>query len=195
MTLEETTRHEARDGRSFLIRPLEPADKGLVLEALGQMSELSRYRRFLAPKPNLSASELAYLTEADHDHHEALIAIDLASGAAVGVARYVRLASEPDAAEAAIVVVDQWQRAGVGTALLRRLAGSAGLHGITRFRAAILRENAPVFRLLDGLRLPYSLHTSQLGAGTAEIEVGLGRELEADQRATPMLKAPVPSDP
>jgi GNAT superfamily N-acetyltransferase len=43
----------------------------------------------------------------------------------VGVARYVRSASEPDAGEAAVAVVDDWQGRGVGRALLNRLANRA----------------------------------------------------------------------
>ena len=48
------------------------------------MSEESRYRRFLAPKPSFTAAELAYLTEIDHHDHEALIAIEPQSGEPVG---------------------------------------------------------------------------------------------------------------
>jgi GNAT superfamily N-acetyltransferase len=90
------------------------------------------------------------------------------------VARYVRLKSEPEVAEAAIVIVDDWQRAGVGSALLHCLAGRATTHGIAYFRAPVLRDNGPVFRLLDGMGLPYVLNPSPLGAGTAELEVELG---------------------
>ena len=85
-----STTEATRDGRAFVIRPLEPDDKPLLVEGLKQMSEESRYRRFLAPKPSFTAAELAYLTEVDHRDHEALIAIEPESGDPVGVARYVR---------------------------------------------------------------------------------------------------------
>ena len=144
-----STTEATRDGRTFVIRPLEPDDKPLLVEGLKQMSEESRYRRFLAPKPSFTAAELAYLTEVDHRDHEALIAIEPESGDPVGVARYVRSQAEPEVAEAALAVVDEWQHCGVGTALLRTLIARARQEDVRRFRATVLGDNQPMFKLLD----------------------------------------------
>jgi GNAT superfamily N-acetyltransferase len=142
-----------RNGKTVLIRPLEPDDKRLIVEALGRMSEQSRYRRFLAPKPDFTAAELSYLTEIDHHDHEALIAIDPESGQAIGVARYVRLVGEPRVAEPAVAVIDDWQRQGVGSVLLQRLVTRAREDGLSHFRATVLRENRPMLELLEKSRL------------------------------------------
>ena len=53
--------------------------------------------------------------------HEALGARAADTGDGVGVARYVRLESQPDVAEAAVAVLDEWQHRGVGSALLWRV--------------------------------------------------------------------------
>ena len=71
----------------------------------------------MTPIAELSESQLRYLTEVDHDDHEALIAFDAATGDGVGVARFVRLEDDPTSAEAAITVIDEWQGRGLGTAL------------------------------------------------------------------------------
>ena len=105
------------------------------------MSEESRYRRFLSPKPSFTSAELAYLTEVDHHDHEALIAIEPESGEPVGVARYVRDPAQPQVAEAALAVVDEWQHRGVGTALLRHLIARARQEDVRRFRASVLGDN------------------------------------------------------
>jgi hypothetical protein len=71
---------------TLLIRPICPADKQQLVDAFERLSERSRYRRFLSPRPHLSEAELSYLTEVDHHDHEALIAIDPDSHEGVGVA-------------------------------------------------------------------------------------------------------------
>jgi RimJ/RimL family protein N-acetyltransferase len=166
------TTEATRDGRTIVIRALQPGDKPLLVEGLKQMSEESRYRRFLAPKPSFTAAELAYLTELDHHDHEALIAIEPESGEPVGVARYVRIADEPEVAEAALAVVDEWQHRGVGTALLRILNARARQQDVRRFRATVLSDNQPMLRLLDQAGLQPAGRESS-GPGVQALEFDL----------------------
>jgi hypothetical protein len=53
------------DGTRVQIRPVEPADKPRLADALARLSRESVRRRFLAAKPSLSTTELRYLTEVD----------------------------------------------------------------------------------------------------------------------------------
>ena len=105
------------------MRSIGPGDRMLLMAAFERLSDESCYRRFLAHRSGFSETELDYLTAVDHRDHEALLAIDVASGTAVGVARYIRVG--PRTAELAITVVDDWHRRGVGGLLLRRLARRA----------------------------------------------------------------------
>src|SRR5262249_3961346 len=50
-------------------------------------------------------------------------------------------------AEAAFAVDDRFQGKGLGTVLLERLASSAGTHGLRRFDAITLPENAPMLEV------------------------------------------------
>jgi GNAT superfamily N-acetyltransferase len=70
-----------------------------------------------------------------HDQ-EALLAIGDRTGTCAGVARFVRVGAE--VAEPAVGVADRWQRRGLGTELVERLAECARTEGITRF----LRDRA-----------------------------------------------------
>jgi GNAT superfamily N-acetyltransferase len=140
-----------RDGSSVRIRPLEPDDKPHVLQAFDRLGEGSRYRRFLTYKKELSVAELASLTEVDHHDHEALGAIDPATGEGIGIARYVRDPDRTAAAEAAVTVVDDWQGRGVGAALLERLADRARQEGIREFTATLLSENRAMRTLFERL--------------------------------------------
>jgi GNAT superfamily N-acetyltransferase len=126
-----------------------PSDKRLINAAWEHLSEESRRKRFLAPKPHLTTSDLRYLTEIDGHDHIALIAV-LAEDwhRPVAVARCVRLSERPDTAEVAITVDDEYQGRGVGRQMGLLLADEARTHGIRSFSAEILADNAPALRLM-----------------------------------------------
>jgi RimJ/RimL family protein N-acetyltransferase len=120
-------------------------------------------------KKQLSAAELRYLTDVDHHDHEALIALDRATGQGVGIARYIRDANDPQAAEIAITIVDDWQRRGLGTELLAQLCGRACSEGIRRFTALTAAENVAVAALLRNA----GAHLVRRGGDTIEYEITL----------------------
>jgi RimJ/RimL family protein N-acetyltransferase len=132
----------------LLLRRIEPADKDGLVAGLGRLSERSVYQRFLSPKPRLTSSELAYLTEVDFRDHHALVAVLAAAPSViVGVGRWVRDLESPGDAEIAIVIADDLQGRGVGTALGGALAEAALARGITRFTASMLPSNTAAHRL------------------------------------------------
>jgi GNAT superfamily N-acetyltransferase len=121
------------------IRPLEPPDAWVLDAVHDGLSDTSRYTRYHGPKPRLSSAERAYLSATDGCDHIALVAL-AATGEPLGIARGVRLREDPSAAEIAAEVVDQWQRHGLGSALIGRLARRAAAVGIARFRATVLAQ-------------------------------------------------------
>jgi RimJ/RimL family protein N-acetyltransferase len=140
------------DGTAIRVRPIRPADKAALSQALGRLSELSVHRRFLSAKTRFSESELRYLTEVDMNAHVALVAEEAGHPSEiVAVARYVALDEEPGTAEAAIVVGDHLQGKGLGTILADLVAREAVRHGITRFTATMLSDNRAAQRLMARL--------------------------------------------
>jgi RimJ/RimL family protein N-acetyltransferase len=107
--------------------------------------------RFMTPIARLSESQLRYLLDVDHRDHEALVAVDEERGDAVGVARFVRDTERPHVAEAAVIVVDPWQGAGLGKALASLLAERARDLGLECFEATLLLENRAMMGLLKSL--------------------------------------------
>jgi GNAT superfamily N-acetyltransferase len=151
-----STRHRSRtvrlrDGSRVRLRTIAPEDKPLVADVFDRLSEDSRYRRFFTIQSELTPDMLAYLTEVDHTDHEAIIAIEPTAGRALGVARYVRLRDDPEAAEVAFAVVDEWQGRGLGRALLTYLTRRARQEGVQRFVALIKYGNDEAVKLLRGL--------------------------------------------
>src|SRR4051794_13909129 len=137
------------DGTVLEVRPVRSADKALLAAGLTKLSETTIQRRFLGPKPKLTAAELRYLTEVDGQDHFAIVAVTPGwDGEIVAVARWVRLASDPLAAEAAVVVCDALQGKGLGKTLARMLADAAGERGILRIHATMVSDNPPAMALM-----------------------------------------------
>jgi RimJ/RimL family protein N-acetyltransferase len=160
------------------VRPIQPGDKGALDDAFARLSERSRYQRFLSSIRELTESQLRYLTEVNHHDHEALIAFDPETGAAVGVGRFVRL-DDGVSAEAAVTVVDGWQGRGLGTALTQLLAERARGEGIERFRAYLLATNAQMHDVLASLG-PAKVISRDAGAVEVEVAIperGIGQHM------------------
>lgn len=168
-----------------MVRPIEPGDKELLASGFEQLSDRSRYNRFLAPTDHLTSAMLRYFTEVDHHDHEALLAIHPDTREGVGVGRYVRSEDDPTRAEAAITVTDPWQGKGVGSLLLDLLSGRARDEGITHFRAVVLGSNRQMLDLLEGLG-PLEVVRRDQGAVEFEAELpgyGIGPGLHGLLRA------------
>jgi GNAT superfamily N-acetyltransferase len=157
-----------RDGSRVHIRQLRGSDGQLLLRGFRRLTPESRYRRFLAPTPTLSDGTVRNLI--DHRNHEALIALDEKPNEGVGVARYVRDAARPNAAEVAVTVVDDWQGRGLGTLLLEGITMRAREEGVDTFTALMLVENGEMMDLLERLG---AVRVVDRAAGTVEVEVHL----------------------
>ena len=140
-----------RDGSDVVIRQVRSSDAPLLADGFARLGPESRRLRFLRRKDELTPAELRYFTDVDHHDHEALGALDPAAGRGVGVARYVRDASDPQSAEIAVTVVDDWQGRGLGAELLAQLSGRARAAGIRRFTALVSADNAAMTALLRRL--------------------------------------------
>jgi RimJ/RimL family protein N-acetyltransferase len=161
-----------RDGSTVLIRQVRSADTSLLADGFARLSAASRQMRFLSVKKELSTADLRYFTDVDHHDHEAPGALDQAAGHGVGIARYIRDADDPQAAEIAVTIIDDWQGLGLGTELLAGLSDRARSEGIRRFTALADAGNVAVAALLRnvGARLV------RRGPGTVEYEITLTSE-------------------
>lgn len=162
-----------RDGTEILVRQVTPSDKEAIATGFERLSPESRYRRFFAPMRRLSDADLRYLTEVDHQDHEALIAVG-PGREPLAVARYVRSPERPDEAEVAVAVVDEWQGRGVATALLEELVERAIDSGIRRFVAVVLEENAAALELFGSIA-PNETGPRRTSAGQVELVIELPR--------------------
>ncbi len=168
-----------KDGGEVLVRPVRPEDKPLFVAGWSGLSDESVYRRFLQTRTGLSVDELAFFTEIDHVDHEAIGAMDPATGSGVGVARYVREQERPHVAEAAVTVIDEWQHRGLGGKLLRRLCARATENRIRVFTASLLAGNDAMLTLFNQLG---EVSVTRRDGPTLEIDVELPVEYSTLER-------------
>lgn len=158
-----------QDGSRVVIRQINREDAPLLAEGFARFSAESRRLRFLSDKVRLTEAELRYFTQIDHHDHEALGAVDETDGRALGIARYIRDTEDPEVAEIAVAVVDDWQRRGLGTELVTRLIARAREEGIRRFIALVATDNELMVSLLHDLG--GELRATPNGAGAVEYEL------------------------
>lgn len=141
------------NGLRVSIRPITPDDRERILAGLRSISAETSYHRFFTPSFYPNEEQLRYLTDVDGVRHVALGAVDCteAGEPGVGAARYVRLDEAPEVAEAAVLVVDRYQRRGVGSLLLAALSRHGSANGVERFRAYVMDDNRSFLAYLRSL--------------------------------------------
>lgn len=139
------------DSTRILFRLIRPDDKAMLIDAFERLSDRSRHQRFFTHLESLSRDQLRYLTEVDHENHSAWVAIDASGDKQRGVAvgRWIRLPHEPEVAEFAVTVVDEFHRRGLGRTLLYLCARTALAKGIRTFKAWVLAENTATLAMLE----------------------------------------------
>jgi nitroimidazol reductase NimA-like FMN-containing flavoprotein (pyridoxamine 5'-phosphate oxidase superfamily)/GNAT superfamily N-acetyltransferase len=172
-----------RDGRSVLLRRLTDDDGDALIDAVHHADAFDLRRRFMGqPPPDHVLIQLLHAADGIHDR--VLGAFD-ADGRIVGVTQFDRLDDEP-AAEFAIEVASDWQRCGLGVAMLRSLGEAALSCGVTTFTAVYVADNTPIVRLMRSTGCARWLGT-EYGASAAELD------LQAMLLTSPITSASGPS--
>ncbi|CAL9398550.1 hypothetical protein SUDANB6_01408 [Streptomyces sp. enrichment culture] len=192
-----------RDGGTARVRPITTDDAERLVSFYEQVSDESKYYRFFAPYPRLSAKDVHRFT-----HHDFVDRVGLAAtvgGEFIATVRYDRIgaggapASAPaDEAEVAFLVQDAHQGRGVASALLEHIAAVARERGIRRFAAEVLPANTKMIKVFtdagytqkrsfeDGVvRLELDLEPTD-----RSLAVQYAREQRAEARSVGRLLAP-----
>ncbi|NNN33596.1 GNAT family N-acetyltransferase [Streptomyces sp. S3(2020)] len=192
-----------RDGGTARIRPITVDDAERLVSFYEQVSDESKYYRFFAPYPRLSAKDVHRFT-----HHDFVDRVGLAAtvgGEFIATVRYDRIgadgmpASAPaDEAEVAFLVQDAHQGRGVASALLEHIGAVARERGIRRFAAEVLPANNKMIKVFrdagytqkrsfeDGVvRLEFDLEPTD-----RSLAVQYAREQRAEARSVQRLLTP-----
>jgi len=140
------------DGTPMVIRPIRPEDAENEKAFVKDLSDEAKMFRFMGMMNELSPEMLVQFTQIDYRREMAMVAMVELDGEWVqtGVARYV-LNPDDRSCEFAIVVGDKVQHQGIGTKLMKALFSAARSHGMTVMEGSVLRNNAPMLRLMKDL--------------------------------------------
>jgi len=132
-----------RDGPAVVIRPIRPEDEPMIDELLRTSSENTLMMRFFRKLTDMSHEELTRYCHVDYDREMSFVGV-IRENEREKIIAEVRISRLPDleTAEMAIVVGDQWQGQGVGTALCLHGIKIAKDTGIKKMCMEILLMNA-----------------------------------------------------
>ena len=138
-----------RDGARVRLRPIRPDDAPRLIALYDRLSLDTRYHRFFSAMRRLPPDWARFLANVDSVRRFALVAEspDPGDDAVIAVARY-ESTDEPDVAEVAFVVQDEWQNRGLGSVLFAEVLRAGTLNGIARFRAWVLADNRRMIDLI-----------------------------------------------
>lgn len=160
----------ARNGELIRCRLIRPDDAHLLIDLFSHLSPESRRRRFNLPLENIDSARIEEEAQrlANVDNRTvggAVLALSGPEEAAqlIGVARLGRYPNQPASqeAETALVVRDDFQGQGVGSALLALLAILARRMAVHTLTASVQADNDALFALLRGFHLPFERHTTR----------------------------------
>jgi RimJ/RimL family protein N-acetyltransferase len=165
---------QTRDGLAYTLRRVTPADVGLLDEFLRRLSEQTRWLRFMTARPcspEFVRAEVARMVAGATGNAITLIVTEAGGGSgAVVAAAELACDRERGTGEVGVVVMDDAQRKGIGSLLLRQLLQIAHELGLAHLHGDMFAENYAMRRLLQALRLPY---TATIQAGAMHIIVAV----------------------
>ena len=151
---------ELGDGTAVIIRPIRPEDAELEQTFVRNLSEESRYNRYMSSIKQLSQTMLVRFTQLDYDREMALaMTREGANGQEeqLAVARFI---TDPDneACEFALVVADDWQGHGIGHLMMSSLFAAAEEQGLKIMRGEVLAGNKGMLKLMRKLGFSVETH-------------------------------------
>ncbi len=165
-------RWQLADGTDITIRPIRPEDADIEIRFVRELSEESKYFRFMNSMQELTEAMVVRFTQLDYSREMALIAVAEEDGQEVelGVARF---AINPDGqtCEFALVVADRIQGKGLGSRLMGSLMEAARAKGLKTIEGEVLSNNHNMLKLVT--RLGFATKTSDEDPGIIKVSKAL----------------------
>ncbi len=153
-------------------RPWRAGDETLVATAEMFLSPRSLNDRFfVGTGGRLPAAYVRHIAGGPRTTWDAHVVV--AGGTLLGWAEYGRRPGRLDEADLGVIVVDPWQRQGIGTALVQDLLPRAYRAGVRRLNADVLPGNTAAHAMLAKALGPGLDHS--FSEGVVHYEIDLGR--------------------
>ncbi|HEY0665627.1 MAG TPA: GNAT family N-acetyltransferase, partial [Gallionella sp.] len=169
-----TSQWQLADGTELTIRPIRPEDADIEKQFVHNLSDESKYFRFMNSMHELTETMLVRLTQLDYSREMALIATAAGQGQGqgqgqeieYGVARYA-INPDGDSCEFALVVADSMQGKGLGQKLMVALMEAARDMGLSVIEGEVLSSNHKMLKLMT--RLGFTIRVSEEDQGIMKV--------------------------
>ncbi len=171
--------YRLKDQTCVELRLIGPQDRKRYLKGFSRISSRTNINRFHTFKTGFTENELSYLLDIDNMHHLAIGAINCKKNdLGIGLARYIRQADQPDRAEVAIIVIDEYQGRGLGKLLYHKLIDKALENGIVTLNNVVMKDNRAMLHILKQMGAQQVSETEQV----YELELQLSNLSKASQK-------------
>jgi len=171
----------ARNGVPLTIRPIRPEDEPLMVAFHAGLSDetvSARYFTYMKLSQRTAHERLTRICFIDYDREMALVATarnsENGEEEIVAVGRLSK-AHGRNEAEFAILIMDAWQRQGLGGELLRRLVEVGRDEGLDRIYAEMLGRNTGMRRVSEEVGFSLRPHPDDATIILAELDLRAGR--------------------
>ena len=144
------TYRTTEEGLEIFLRPVKINDEPLLKDFFYSLSDTSLHRRFISERKDMPHERLQDFVIIDYTREMLILAV-LKKGEkeeVIGMGQY-GIEEAAHAAEVAFAVRDEYQKKGVGLAILTYLTFLAKRQGLLGFTAEVLMENQPMLRLFE----------------------------------------------
>lgn len=148
------------DGTPVTIRPVRPEDAQMQQAFVRNLSEESRYNRYMSSIKQLSQTMLVRFTQLDYDREMALSMMREGEDGQEEQLAVARFITDPDneGCEFALEVADHWQGHGIGAVLMSDLFEAARAQGLKVMRGEVLASNKGMLKLMRKLGFSVEPH-------------------------------------
>ncbi len=148
-------------GGEYTVRPIRPDDAQMLQALVSNLSQESRYFRFVSFMSELPPSMLARFTLIDYDREMALVGLHKQRVAGpdgeiveteriVGVSRYITN-PDPSSCEFSLLVADDFNGKGIGSRLMESIMDVARQKGLAEVQGLVLARNPGMLKLMRRL--------------------------------------------
>jgi RimJ/RimL family protein N-acetyltransferase len=140
---------------------IKPDHKNQIAAGLKDLSPESTRLRFLGSKKAFTDKELNYLTQLDGNNHYALGIEEIENQKrGIAIIRMVRSSSIFTEAEVAITIIDEYQKFGLGTFLMKLLVLAASEREIKKLSFTSSPLNEGIHKLITKIGIPQEGNSS-----------------------------------
>ncbi|NHI91033.1 MAG: N-acetyltransferase [Candidatus Lokiarchaeota archaeon] len=149
-----------KDGDILLFRPITPDDDQKVLELYYSLSPETIYFRFFAGRKNVPLKRVKRFTRVNFDKNFGVVVEYKGKdkeffNKLIGIGSFIVNPLEPEKAEMSLVIMDRFQRKGIGSILINYLVHIAKERGVKTIQGIILAENYKILKTLEKLGFKY----------------------------------------